>query len=53
MLNTNNTNLYFQSMRQRAQKDEPKPPPEPPSKPEPGPDTIIEKGFPRPNEEKR
>lgn len=54
MSSTSNTSPYFHSVRQRAEKEEPKPsPPQPPPKPDEGPDVFIEKGFPRPPEKKQ
>lgn len=53
MSSISNTNPYFHSVGQRAEKEKPKPPPPPPPpKPPPGPDVYIEKGFPRPPEKK-
>ena len=48
MSNIINANLYFHSVGQRAQNEEPPPSPEPPPEPLPGPETLIEKGYPPP-----
>ena len=52
MSNIINANLYFRSVGQRAQNEEPPPSPppspEPPPEPPPGPETLIEKGYPPP-----
>lgn len=48
MPNIINANLYFHSVGQRGQNEEPPPSPEPPPEPLPGPETLIEKGYPPP-----
>ena len=50
MLSIIKTRTSFHSVRQRAEKGEPKPPT---TKPQPGPDVLIKKGGPRPHEPKK
>gem|GEM_PF-6228200 len=50
MLSIIKTSTSLHSVRQRAEKEERKPPT---TRPQPGPDVLIKKGGPRPDEPKK